>query len=166
MPGGLSFGPTYQSDGATLCLLAAGVCSVATTAPPTGGGGSSAPPTPAGGQAPPSGGTAKPATTTVPLSTIATLPPAKSCVSRRDFRIRLRVPKGKKITSAEVRVAGKKVAVLKGKRLTSRVRLTGLPKGTFKVKVTLIASDGAKLEGTRTYHTCAEKRSAKRASRV
>ena len=92
---------------------------------------------------------------TVSIATIATgLPAAKSCVSRRDFKIRLRVPKGVKVASAEVRVAGKKVKVLKGKRLTSQVTLTGLPKGRFVVQITLIASDGSKITGKRAYRTC------------
>jgi Right handed beta helix region len=78
----------------------------------------------------------------------------RSCVSRRTFKIRIRVPHGKKALSAVVRVDGKKVKVVRGKRLTAPVRLRGLPKGTFKVKITVRLSTGRKISGTRTYHTC------------
>src|SRR5438045_42522 len=53
----------------------------------------------------------------------------RSCVSRRSFRIRLRARKGDRLTSARVYVNGHRVAVLRGKRLRSRVDLRGLPKG-------------------------------------
>lgn len=124
-------------------------------------GGGSTPAGPVGG----SGGTTRPvpsapAPRTVNVATIATLPSAKSCASRRDFAIRLRIPKGKRVTSAEVGVAGRRATVLKGRRLTARVRLTGLPKGTFKVTITLTLADGSRLQGSRTYHTCVPGRKA------
>jgi hypothetical protein len=81
----------------------------------------------------------------------------RSCTSRRAFRIRIRVPHGKKALSAVVRVNGKRVKVVRGKRLRAPVRLKGLPKGTFKVKITLRLANGRKLTGTRTYHTCIPK---------
>lgn len=81
----------------------------------------------------------------------------RSCVSKRVFRIRIRVPKGKHASSAVVRVNGKKVKVVRGKRLRAPVRLRGLPKGKFKVRITLRLTNGRKLSGTRTYHTCIPK---------
>lgn len=78
----------------------------------------------------------------------------RSCASKRSFRIRIRVPHGKKALSAVVRVNGKRVKVVRGKRLRAPVRLRGLPKGTFKVKITLRLRGGKRLSGTRTYHTC------------
>jgi hypothetical protein len=173
-PGAVALGASYQADGATL--------SVAGDAPPVqdppvedppvqdppaqqqqpGPGAPAAPKvTPPVAVAPPGQQTGQSTPTaaepvkTVSIASIATgLPAAKSCVSRRDFKIRLRVPKGVKVASAEVRVAGKKVKVLKGKRLTSQVTLTGLPKGKFVVQITLIAGDGSKITGKRTYRTC------------
>jgi hypothetical protein len=81
----------------------------------------------------------------------------RSCKSRRSFRIRLRIPKGKKALSAVVRVNGKKVRVVRGKRLRSAVRLRGLPKGTVRVRITIRLANGKRISGVRTYHTCIPK---------
>ena len=70
------------------------------------------------------------------------------------FRIRLRVPRGKKARSAVVRVNGKKVKVVRGKRLRAPVRLRGLPRGTFRVRITIRLANGKRITGVRTYHTC------------
>ncbi len=78
----------------------------------------------------------------------------RSCVSRRVFRIRIRVPKGKKAVSAVVRVNGKKVKVVRGKRLRAAVRLRGLPKGRFSVRITVRLANGKRITGVRRYHTC------------
>ena len=86
------------------------------------------------------------------------LPSAKACVSRRSFRIRLRIPKGVTAASATVRVNGKTVSVVKGKRLTAPIDLRGLPKGRFTVKITLKTTDGRSVSSSRRYHTCAPKR--------
>ncbi len=81
----------------------------------------------------------------------------KSCKSKRSFRIRLRIPKGKKAISATVRVNGKKVKVVRGKRLRAPVRLRGLPKGKVRVRITIRLANGRKISGVRTYHTCVPK---------
>jgi hypothetical protein len=81
----------------------------------------------------------------------------KSCVSRRVFSIRIRVPKGKKARSATVRVNNKKVKVVRGTRLRAPVRLRGLPKGRFTVKITVRLANGKKVTGKRIYHTCVPK---------
>jgi parallel beta helix pectate lyase-like protein len=111
----------------------------------------------------------KPATVQPPPPTTAEpTPPApaaggvagvqqRSCKSKRAFRIRIRVPKGKKALSAVVRVNGKKVKVVRGKRLRAPVRLRGLPKGQFKVRITIRLANGKRISGTRTYHTCIPK---------
>lgn len=78
----------------------------------------------------------------------------RSCVSRRVFSIRIRVPKGRKARSATVRVNNKKVRVVRGKRLRAPVRLRGLPKGRFTVRITVRLTNGKKVTGKRTYHTC------------
>jgi hypothetical protein len=82
----------------------------------------------------------------------------RRCVSRRAFRIRIRVPRGKKALSATVRVNGKRVRVVRGKRLRAPVRLRGLPKGTFKVRITIRLTNGKRVTGVRTYHTCVPRR--------
>ncbi len=81
----------------------------------------------------------------------------RSCTSKRVFRIRIRVPRGKKARSAVVRVNHKKVKVVRGKRLRAPVRLRGLPKGKFTVKITVRLTNGKKITGKRTYHTCIPK---------
>jgi hypothetical protein len=83
------------------------------------------------------------------------------CVSRRSFRIRLRT-RGQKVVKATVYVNGHKVKVLRGKRLTARVNLRGLPRGRFSVRIVLELADGRKITGVRRYHTCTAARPAKR----
>lgn len=78
----------------------------------------------------------------------------RSCVSRREFRIRLRVPRGKTAISATVRVNGKQVKVVRGKRLRAPVILRGLPKGKITVKISIKLKGGKRVNGTRRYNTC------------
>jgi len=80
-----------------------------------------------------------------------------ACKSRRGFRIRLPRPGGEKLRSAQVFVNGKRVKVLKGKRLTATVKLVGLPKGTYKVKIRVVTRSGRIATSTRTYRTCVPK---------
>jgi hypothetical protein len=87
------------------------------------------------------------------------LPPAKSCISKRHFPIRLREPNGIKIKKAKVLVNGKAVDVKKAKgRFTADVDLRGLPKGKFTVAIKITTKDGRTLKGARTYRTCSKKR--------
>ncbi|MBJ7329555.1 MAG: hypothetical protein JHC95_06635 [Solirubrobacteraceae bacterium] len=99
-------------------------------------------------------------------SSVIVLPSAKTCVSRRKFRIRLRQPRGLRIASAVVKVNGKRVKTVRGKRVTAPVNLTGLPKGRFTVRIEIRTADGRKVVGSRTYRTCAPKRSSKSPPRV
>ena len=92
------------------------------------------------------------------FAALVTLPPARACVSRRKFRIRLRQPKGVVIVEATVRVNGKQVKVVTGRRLTAPVDLRDLPKGLFTVAVTLQTNTGETITGKRRYKTCARKR--------
>ena len=82
-----------------------------------------------------------PSTTQPPAGTVkaklrfadlVTLPSAKRCVSRRAFRIRLRKRSGVTYRSATVSVNGRRVKVVKGKRLTAPVDLRGLPAGRVR----------------------------------
>ena len=92
------------------------------------------------------------------VSDLVVFPGTRACVSRRSFRIRLRVPAGANVVSAEVRVNGKRVAVRKGARLRSVVDLRNLPKGRFAVKISLKLQSGKALSDTRRYRTCTPKR--------
>jgi len=95
------------------------------------------------------------------FAALVTLPSARACVSRRTFRIRLRQPQGVEIVKATVRVNGKQVKVVTGKRLTAPVDLRGLPKGSFTVEITLQTKAGQTITGKRRYKTCAPKVRAK-----
>jgi ABC-2 type transport system ATP-binding protein len=88
----------------------------------------------------------------------ATLPSTRRCVSRRKFTIRLRKPRGDRIRSATVSVNGKRVRTLKGKRVTAKVDLRGLPKGIARVTVVVRTAKGKTLRSARTYRTCVPKK--------
>jgi hypothetical protein len=79
---------------------------------------------------------------------------AKSCLSERRFKIRLRVPRGEKVRKAIVKVNGKKVEVRRGKRLTAIVDLRGLPKKRYRVEIKLRLKGGKTVSGVRRYWTC------------
>jgi len=86
------------------------------------------------------------------------LPSSRTCRSRRDFQIRLRQPKrGGRIRTARVYVNGKKVKVLRGKRLRSRVNLRGLAKGSYTVRVVVTTTRGKRIVSKRRYRTCVPK---------
>jgi hypothetical protein len=108
------------------------------------------------------------ATPTVPTAKdVIKLPSNKKCVSRRKFRIRIRQPGGIKIQTALVFVNGTKVRVLTRKvfgkkRKVAGVNLRGLPKGTFKVRIVVLTTEGTTLRHTRKYRTCTKKRKSKR----
>lgn len=78
----------------------------------------------------------------------------RSCVSRREFRICLRVPRGKTALSATARVNGKQVKVVRGKRLRAPVILRGLPKGKITVRISIRLKGGKRVNGVRRYNTC------------
>jgi hypothetical protein len=119
------------------------------------------PPAPAGPPPPaPPAPSAKPSA--VAFGSLVTLPSAKKCVSRRSLRIRLRVPKGVGVSSAEVRVNGKRVRTVKRARFGVPVDLRGLPKGRVTVSVRVRLADGRTITGTRTYRTCAPRKAKPR----
>jgi hypothetical protein len=72
------------------------------------------------------------------------------------MRIRVRTPKGAKVRSAEVRIAGRKVGSARGAR-TITASLRGLPRGRFVVRVKVVLTDGRVIQGSRTYRTCAKR---------
>lgn len=107
----------------------------------------------------------KPAAALKP-SDVIRLRSARRCVSRRAFRIRLRQPSGVTLVRATVSVNGKRVRVLRGRRLTAPVVLRGLPKGRFTVRIVVTTSTGKRLTAQRRYRTCARKRAAGRTPRI
>jgi len=99
-----------------------------------------------------------------PASQVVTafgLPSARTCLSRRNFTIRLRQPRGVTIRSAIVFVNNKRVRVRKvAGRFTAQIDLRGLPKGAFTVKLRITTTSGRKINGQRRYRTCSPKRRA------
>jgi uncharacterized repeat protein (TIGR01451 family) len=90
----------------------------------------------------------------VPMRTFTSCGIGK-CVSRREFRIRVKKPKnGVKVVKAVVYVRNKRVKIIRGKRLRAPVVLKGLPIGRFKVRVVSTLSNGKTATDIRTYHTC------------
>lgn len=89
------------------------------------------------------------------------LPASKTCVSRRSFRIRVRKIPAVTWVSATIKVNGKRVDTVKGKRLTAAISLKKLPAGRFTVQITAKARDGRTVTGTRKYRTCAKKRKSR-----
>ena len=67
-----------------------------------------------------------PRATQLKASTVFTLPSAKTCVSRRSFRIRVRKLPGVTFVSAVVKVNGKRVKTVTRARITAPVDLKGL----------------------------------------
>jgi hypothetical protein len=91
-------------------------------------------------------------------SQILRLPSSKRCVSRRKFRIRVRRIKSQgSYKRVAVAVNGKRTKVVRGVRDTATVDLRGLPKGRFKVRITVTLADGRKVSSTRKYRTCAKR---------
>ncbi len=114
-------------------------------------------PAQSGPQPPPTSPPGKAVPAAITASQLIRLPSTKACVSRRNFKVRLRAPGGVTIASAAVFVNGKRVDVIKGKRLRAPVSLIGLPKGRFTVKITVTTATGRKVTGTRRYRTCTPK---------
>jgi plastocyanin len=94
--------------------------------------------------------TPTPTLETVPLKQLARVP--KGCAPRRTFRIRLRHPD--RLSAARIFVNKKRVASPKGEKLSSRIKVRGLPKGRFTLKVEVTRKDGSRLVGKRRLRTC------------
>jgi hypothetical protein len=97
-----------------------------------------------------------PAAAAVPVSAAS-----RTCVSRRNFPIRLRTGRRRAerspIRQASVTVNGKAVPVTSGARRGAQVDLRNLPRGRFTVEIRLTLADGGKVRDTRRYRTCTQK---------
>jgi hypothetical protein len=54
-----------------------------------------------------------------------------------------------------VYVNGHPVDVTRGRRISAPVDLSGLPKGLYTVRISVLTTSGRQITGTRSYHTCA-----------
>jgi hypothetical protein len=77
--------------------------------------------------------------------------PARPCVSRRRFPIRLR---GLTLRRATIYFNGRRVRTLRGRRTRVPIDLRGLPKGIVRVRVVARTVRGTRVTTTRTYRTC------------
>jgi hypothetical protein len=89
------------------------------------------------------------------------LPANRRCLSTRRFRIRIRKVKGITLAAVAVYLNGKPVKVFKGKRLTARIDLRGLPRGTVRVRIEAATTDGRLIRHTRKYRTCTKRGGSK-----
>ena len=107
--------------------------------------------------------TTVPAKTTTPSvnspqsKTAIKLPPR--CRSHRKFRIHLRPPAGKTFGEIVVRINGRRFSVVRGKQITSRINLTGLPRGRFTLKIRASLLPNGAYARVRHYVTCVPKKS-------
>jgi hypothetical protein len=91
----------------------------------------------------------------------------RTCVSRRRFPIRIRVPRGIRVRRVTVRVNGGRVTVRRvGARLVADVSLRRLPKGRFAVHIRIVSRSGRVYTGVRRYRTCTAKRPTARPPHV
>jgi hypothetical protein len=93
----------------------------------------------------------------VPMRTFSACTVGK-CVSRRAFPIRVRKVSGDRVVSAKVYVNKKRVKVVRGSRLRAAVKLAGLPKGKFTVRIVSRLASGKTSVDERTYRTCTPKK--------
>ena len=102
----------------------------------------------------------------VPMRTF-TLCNLGPCVSRRLFRIRVRNQPGTDdAVRATIFVNGRRVKVVRGRRLTAPVRLTGLPQGRFRVRIVAVTRSGRIVRETRRFRTCVPTKRRRPASRT
>lgn len=95
------------------------------------------------------------------LKALVSSPSTKKCFSRRAFQIHVRDPKHDPFTTVTITLAGHKLSIKRhGEFSVALVKLKGLPRGTFTIKIRATTVLGHVLSGHRTYHTCVKKRSS------
>jgi hypothetical protein len=82
--------------------------------------------------------------------------PALRCIARH-LRIRLRLRRGVRVTSARLYINRRRVRVVRGKRLRSLIDLGTPPPGRFTVRIVARTPSGRRIVQKRRYTTCATK---------
>ena len=94
--------------------------------------------------------------TPLPIAGRRTVPSSRACTSRRTIRITIKRRRGVRVRRVIATVGKKRVGASRGRRIT--VRLTGLPRGTTRVKLRITARRSGRTIRTtqsRTYRLCA-----------
>lgn len=105
------------------------------------------------------GSTLAPVSGSAPSTGSPLIPPRRQCLSRRRFRIRVRLFPRNPVVTATVRVDSKRVRVLRVKlrgvrRLVAIVDLRGIPPRLVPVDISARRRSGKIMVGRRTYQTC------------
>ena len=164
MPTALYRNPAAAGGGAAL-FLSWGVHGAPTdfsqaiatdAAPATCGGSQPQPPQPVPPPPPPqpAPGLLPPKPTPKAIGGFVVLPPAKACVKRRRLKVALRSREGFPVRRIAIAVKGKRVALRNGAKVTGTLTLRRLPRGRYKVAVTVTLADGTVVRGQRTYRAC------------
>lgn len=130
-------------------------------ATPPGPGGGNPPGLPPGGGGPPAGsgdgdpGDPGPAAFTAAKA--IKLPRATGCV-RRTLTLRVREPDGVDVIRVVVKVGKRKPLTRRGDDAVGTTTVRHLPRGRFKVRVRVIATDGRVVTASARYRSCARRR--------
>ena len=87
--------------------------------------------------------------------------PPRRCTSRRRFKITIRRPRGMKVRKVKVTLDGRRIRVVRGKRMRALVDLRGRPPGKAVVRIRLTGTRRGKpatVKHKRVFRTCAHKR--------
>ena len=86
--------------------------------------------------------------------------PARSCRSRRAFRIHINPPRGIRFTKVTVKLNQRTIRVVRGRNIAADVSLRGLPRGRFTLRVVARTASGRVIQRDRHYVTCVRDKSA------
>jgi hypothetical protein len=77
-----------------------------------------------------------------------------TCASRRTIRIHVKRRFRRRVRSATIEVAGKRVTTLRHGRTSARISLKGKAKGRYTVRIIMRLKSGRRVVDTRHYRTC------------
>jgi hypothetical protein len=80
----------------------------------------------------------------------------KATTSSRRIKIHVRVPRGAKVRRVTIKVNGKHLKTIRGKKASANVELVNLPcsSGATKIEVSITLSDGKTVTAKHSYHLC------------
>jgi hypothetical protein len=80
----------------------------------------------------------------------------KARTSGRRIKIHVKVPRGARLSRVTVKVNGKRVKTLTGKKASANIEMVNLPcsKGATKIEVSVTLGNGKTVTSTHSYHLC------------